>query len=104
MQRSETAGSANAHPYDALTPDVILNAVETAGTRCTGALLALNSYENRVYRVRLEEETRVRLGRCLGRLYLVGARARFSHRPTLTIKDRGQDAVTFVLSHNLLPD
>ncbi len=43
------------HPYAALTPDVILDAVETFGLRCTGALLALNSYENRVYRVDTEE-------------------------------------------------
>ncbi len=44
-----------AHPYDALTPDVILDAVESCGLRATGALLALNSYENRVYRVGIEE-------------------------------------------------
>lgn len=43
------------HPYDALTPDVILSAVETFGVRCTGALTALNSYENRVYRVDTDE-------------------------------------------------
>lgn len=45
----------NTHPYDALTPDTILDAVETVGSRCTGALLALNSYENRVYRVDVED-------------------------------------------------
>lgn len=43
------------HPYDALTPEVILTAVETYGLRCTGGLLALNSYENRVYRVDMED-------------------------------------------------
>jgi Ser/Thr protein kinase RdoA (MazF antagonist) len=43
------------HPYAALTPDVILDAVETFNLRCTGALQALNSYENRVYRVETEE-------------------------------------------------
>jgi len=43
------------HPYAALTPDVILDAVETFGVRCTGALQPLNSYENRVYRVETEE-------------------------------------------------
>lgn len=43
------------HPYDALTPETILEAVETTGVRCTGALLALNSYENRVYRVETGE-------------------------------------------------
>jgi Ser/Thr protein kinase RdoA (MazF antagonist) len=46
-----------AHPYDALTPDVILDAVETCGVRATGGLLALNSYENRVYRVEIEEQS-----------------------------------------------
>ncbi len=43
------------HPYDALIPDVILDAVETYEMRCTGAMLALNSFENRVYRVETEE-------------------------------------------------
>ncbi|UCH53787.1 MAG: serine/threonine protein kinase [Pseudomonadota bacterium] len=43
------------HPYDQLTPEAILTAVETCGVRCTGALLALNSYENRVYRLELED-------------------------------------------------
>ena len=42
------------HPYDALTPDVILDAVESVGFQCTGELLPLNSYENRVYRVATE--------------------------------------------------
>src|SRR3990167_8116174 len=44
------------HPYDALTPEIILEAVETYGPRCTGGLLALNSYENRVYRVDTEDD------------------------------------------------
>ena len=43
------------HPYAALTPDRILDAVESVGYRCDGRLLALNSYENRVYQVGLEE-------------------------------------------------
>jgi hypothetical protein len=42
-------------PYQNLTPDTILNAVEQAGFRCNGTLLALNSYENRVYQIGLEE-------------------------------------------------
>lgn len=48
------SSAAASHPYDALTPDVILDAVETLGFHCTGELLALNSYENRVYRVATE--------------------------------------------------
>jgi len=42
-------------PYQNLTPDRILNAVESLGLRCDGRLLALNSYENRVYQVGIEE-------------------------------------------------
>jgi len=44
----------NGHPYDTLTPDVVLDAVDTAGYLSDGRLLALNSYENRVYQVGLE--------------------------------------------------
>ena len=43
------------HPYSRLTPDVVLNALEALGLACDGRLLALNSYENRVYQVGLEE-------------------------------------------------
>jgi len=45
----------SSHPYDALTPDLILDAVESTGLRCDGRLLALNSFENRVYQVGIEE-------------------------------------------------
>jgi len=38
-------------PYDALTPDLVLDAVEAAGYATDGRLLALPSYENRVYQV-----------------------------------------------------
>lgn len=44
-----------AHPYSALTPDLILDAVESCGLRVDGRLLALNSYENRVYQVGIEQ-------------------------------------------------
>ncbi|MCP4001158.1 MAG: serine/threonine protein kinase [Gammaproteobacteria bacterium] len=40
--------------YLQLHPDEIINAVESAGYHCDGRLLALNSYENRVYKVGLE--------------------------------------------------
>ena len=45
--------------YQDLVPDDILTAVEQLGYRCDGRLLALNSYENRVYRVGLEEQAPV---------------------------------------------
>ena len=43
------------HPYAALTPEVVLDAGEAAGLRPDGRLLPLNSYENRVYQVWLED-------------------------------------------------
>ena len=39
-----------------LTPDRVLDAVETSGLRCTGRCFTLNSFENRVYDVELELE------------------------------------------------
>ncbi len=41
--------------FGMLTPDEILDAIEATGKRCDGRFLALNSYENRVYQVWLEE-------------------------------------------------
>ena len=38
-------------PFSALTPDIILSALESVGLQSDGRLLALNSYENRVYRL-----------------------------------------------------
>jgi len=44
------------HPYAALTPEVVLDAVAATGLRPDGRLLALSSYENRVYQVWLEDD------------------------------------------------
>jgi Ser/Thr protein kinase RdoA (MazF antagonist) len=41
------------HPYSRLTPDTVLNSLDGVGLACDGRLLALNSYENRVYQVGL---------------------------------------------------
>lgn len=41
-------------PFATLTPDTLLDAVESTGLRPDGRLLALNSYENRVYQVFLD--------------------------------------------------
>jgi Ser/Thr protein kinase RdoA (MazF antagonist) len=43
-------------PYQGLTPEVVLDAVEALGLVVDGRLMALNSYENRVYRVGLEAD------------------------------------------------
>ncbi len=42
-------------PYSTLTPDLVLNAIDAEGWQTDGRLLALNSYENRVYQVGIEE-------------------------------------------------
>ena len=43
------------HPFSLLDPDSILDALQSAGWRGDGRLLALNSYENRVYQAWLED-------------------------------------------------
>ena len=43
------------HAFAGLNPEVVLDAIESIGLRPDGRLLALNSYENRVYRISLEE-------------------------------------------------
>ncbi|MEJ2610289.1 MAG: serine/threonine protein kinase [Candidatus Thiodiazotropha sp.] len=43
------------HAFAALTPDSMLDAIESAGVICSGQFLALNSYENRVFRVGIED-------------------------------------------------
>jgi Ser/Thr protein kinase RdoA (MazF antagonist) len=49
----------SATPYADLSPDLILDAVDALGLPVDGRLLALNSYENRVYQVGLEEQAPV---------------------------------------------
>ncbi len=43
-------------PFDQLDPGRLLDAVESLGLSCDGRLLPLNSYENRVYQVGLDEQ------------------------------------------------
>ena len=45
----------SSHPYDALTPDAVIAAVESLGLISDLRILALNSYENRVYQVGIDE-------------------------------------------------
>ena len=42
-------------PYSELSPEVMLDAFEAVGHRCDGRVLALNSYENRVYQIGIED-------------------------------------------------
>ena len=45
----------SSHPYSALTPDCALDALDSTGLKADGRLLALNSYENRVYQMGVED-------------------------------------------------
>ena len=164
----------DATPYASLTPERILSAVESVGIDCDGGLLALNSFENRVwqigvhgaapviakfYRARrwsdeaiLEEHRFTRelaedeipvvaplaragcslhhwhdlrfalfprrggrapefddvevltwIGRFLGRIHVVGARARFAHRPTLDAASFGRAPIDTILAGGVVP-
>jgi Ser/Thr protein kinase RdoA (MazF antagonist) len=48
--------NANDHPYSALTPDCVLDALDSVSVRGDGRMLALGSYENRVYQVFRDDE------------------------------------------------
>lgn len=43
-------------PYYQLNPDRVMDAIEKLGFFCDGRIMALNSYENRVYQVGIEDE------------------------------------------------
>jgi len=161
-------------PYYRLDPDTVIQAIESVGLECDGRLLALNSYENRVYQVGIEEtlplvtkfyrpgrwsdvqileehsfsleiadaeiplvppmeingqtlhehdglrfalferrgghapeldqkDTRIWLGRFLGRIHAIGAASDFETRPELTIESFGQEPVKALLDGQWLP-
>lgn len=45
----------SAHPFALLSPDMVIDAVESSGLVSDARVFALNSYENRVYQVGIEE-------------------------------------------------
>lgn len=47
------------HPFEKLTPDFIMDAIEAQGYQCDGRYLTLNSYENRVYQIGIEDSVPV---------------------------------------------
>jgi Ser/Thr protein kinase RdoA (MazF antagonist) len=53
--------------YNQLTPDAVFDVVETGGRRCTGRFIILNSYENRVYSLELDDGVHV-----VGKFYRPG--------------------------------
>ena len=164
-----------APPYAGLTPAVVLDALESVGLRGDGRMLALNSYENRVYRLSIEDgapcvakfyrpgrwteaqileehafvrelaereipvvapmvfakqdtlpafdgfrfavyplcggrepdldraDTRVWLGRYIGRIHAIGSASAFRARPTLDIASFGEEPRDWLLGHGFIP-
>jgi Ser/Thr protein kinase RdoA (MazF antagonist) len=45
----------NNHPYSTLTPERVMDAIDALGFVCDARIFALNSYENRVYQVGIED-------------------------------------------------
>jgi Ser/Thr protein kinase RdoA (MazF antagonist) len=169
------AGPNSSHPYEALDPDTLLSAVESFGLRCDGRILPLNSYENRVYQLGLEQggyvvakfyrperwsdavileehaftlelasaeipavvplrspagetlanyagfrfavyeriggrapelddpNTLLTLGRTVARIHAIGALRPFRHRPTLSVREMGQDSYQYLLNEGFVP-
>lgn len=52
---SQTENELNTSEYARLSPDLVLDAIESLGYLSDARVLALNSYENRVYQVGIEE-------------------------------------------------
>ena len=56
-QRQRDAGMEDAtHPYTRLSPDAVIAAVESTGRLSDARVLALNSFENRVYQVGIDQD------------------------------------------------
>lgn len=69
--RDDDAREASAS-FVALTPDRVLAAVEAAGMATTGLCYPLNSYENRVYEVELDDDDDGRRARVVAKFYRPG--------------------------------
>ena len=51
-----TISASAAEPFADLSPDLVLDALESLGLKTDGRQLALNSYENRVYQIGIEDD------------------------------------------------
>jgi len=56
MNTSSVDCKHNAHPFALLDPSFILDAIESAGYQVDGRVTALNSYENRVYQIGIDDQ------------------------------------------------
>lgn len=61
--------AANGQPFATLTPDAVLDAVDSLGFRSDGRLLALNSFENRVYRIDVDPHRLLNQPRLVAKFY-----------------------------------
>ena len=52
---TSSSPSSASHPYEALTPDLVVDALDHVGLAGDGRLMSLNSFENRVYLAHLED-------------------------------------------------
>ncbi len=68
---SDDSTSQRQNSFHALSPEHILEAVETSGLTCTGTCHILNSYMNRVYEVEVEEVSGT-IGRRIVKFYRPG--------------------------------
>ena len=59
---SSPARHSPVHAFEALTPDVVLDALASIGLLGDGRLMALSSYENRVYQIQLEARVQGAVG------------------------------------------
>ena len=55
MPASNDPGASASTPYAGLTPNLVLDALDGVGLRGDGRLIQLNSYENRVFQIFLED-------------------------------------------------
>lgn len=55
MSDTFDSASCDSTPYYQLNPDRVMDAVESLGFYCDGRVMALNSYENRVFQVGIED-------------------------------------------------
>ena len=56
IQKTSIKGSSS-HPFEQLTPDFILNALDELGYMTDSRLFPLNSYENRVYQIGIHDSS-----------------------------------------------
>ena len=59
MRQMSDSTDASALAYADLEPEQIISALEEIGYKCDGRFLALNSYENRVYQIGIEDDAPV---------------------------------------------